>query len=175
MVLIEAMKEQKLLLRKIDDLRKKITSNSALMDYENPPYSVEGQGKQIKEWQQSCHDCISRVEKLRIAVQRTNLQTEVTIKLGSNTITKSIAAWIHRRRDLANLEESCWNILTDKGLKDGFIASGGSDDKTPCKIVRFYDLKERDNKVSLFSEEPILIDTKLEIVNATTDLVEEVN
>ena len=40
------------------------------------------------------------------------------------------------------------------------------------KIVRFYELETRDKKVDLYQSEPMLIDSRLEIINAITDLIE---
>lgn len=40
-------------------------------------------------------------------------------------------------------------------------------------LVRYFDPVERDNRVSMYREEPGLIDSTLEVVNATTDLLEE--
>ena len=106
-----------------------------------------------------------------MAIQKTNLATDVTIELGGKQVTKTIAEWIHRRRDLANLEQSIWANISDRGLKEGTIATS-TGEKTEVKIRRYYDPEERDNKVSLFREEPSIIDRTLEVTNAVTDLVE---
>ena len=170
MKIIEAMKEIKDLNVKVDDLKKKIHTYCAINSHETEVY--EGRQKdQVKEWIQSAHDSIKEILRLRVAIQRTNLATNVAIKLGGQEVTKSIAEWVHRKRDLADLDFSIWNKVGDRGLKEGKISesTGVSID---VKIKRFYDPVERDNKLELYRSEPSIIDRTLEITNATTDLIE---
>ena len=169
MKLIEALKQIQDLQRKADDLRGKIALHSAHMDYETPVYS--DQRKQVKEWLQAHSDILKEILRLRIAIQRTNLQTDVTIELGGKGVTKTIAEWIHRRRELAEYECVAWKQLTDRGLKEGRIQESTGQTKE-VKIIRCYDPEERDKKVDLYSSEPTTIDAKLEITNAVTDLIE---
>jgi hypothetical protein len=114
---------------------------------------------------------MKEILRLRIAIQRTNLATSVTIELDDKVITKTIAEWIHRRRDLAQEEQSMWNCLTDRGIAEG-IVKGPTGDPVEIKIVRFFDPGERDNKRELYQSEPMIIDSRLEVVNATTDMIE---
>lgn len=169
MKIIEALKKIKDLKKKAEDLRDKVSKHSAYMSFETPVY--QDQKKQVAEWIQSHSDILKEILSLRISIQRTNLLTGVTIEINNNQITKSIAEWIHRRRDLAIEECLMWKKLTDRGLKEGvMIDSLGK--QIDNKIIRCYDPKDRDNHVSLFDSEPSLIDGKLEIVNAVTDLIE---
>ena len=61
-------------------------------------------------------------------------------------------------------------IIEDKGLQEG-IGRDSQDNKVEIKIKRCYDQAERDDKVELFTSEPSLIDGRLEIANAVTDLI----
>jgi len=171
MKIIEALKQQKELLIKADDLRKKVRDHCAYLDYETPVY--QDQKAQIREWIQAHHDILKEVERLRLAVQRTNIETDVTINIDERHVTKSIAGWIHRRRELAQLERDMWRMLTDRNLKEGHLQpSQGSAEARPVKIVRCFDPQERDKKLDVYSREPQIIDAQLEIVNAITDLIE---
>lgn len=169
MKLIEAMKQIKELRRKADDLVEKIKKHSAHMNFETPVY--EDQKKQVSEWLQSHGDLVKEIERLRLLVQRTNLATSVSIKLNGASVTKPIAAWIHRRKDLAALQQQAWQSLTDKGLREG-IVQDSQNEKREVKIVRCYEPTQRDEKVALFQGEPSLIDQTLEVINATTEVVE---
>lgn len=167
MKIIEGLKKIKELKRKSDDLRSKVAQCSAYLDYETPLY--KDQKSQVSEWIQAHSDILKEMLNLRIAVQKTNLETTVMIEIGGKPVTKSIAEWIHRRRDLAAEECGAWRALTDKGLKEGtIIQSDGT--KKEVKLVRCYDPKERDVKVDLYTSEPGIIDARLEVVNAVTDL-----
>ena len=171
MKLIEALKGIKDLQKKADDLREKIGRCAADLDVETPLY--ENQKGQVKGWLQAHSDIVKEILRLRIAIQRTNLATDVTIELSGKSVTKTIAEWVHRRRDLAALELSAWKQLTDRGLKEGHIEQTDQQ-KIKVSIVRCYDPEEKDNKIALYDSEPLLIDAKLEIANAVTDLIEDV-
>jgi len=171
MKIIEGLKQTKDLAKKLDDLRRKINLNCVRMDYETPMYG-DNQSTQVREWIQAYGDIVKKTLELRLAIQKTNLTVNVTIELDGVQVTKSIAAWIHRRKDLAKLEKMCWDALSDRNLKEGSIRLTNGEMRD-VKIVRHYDPVQRDNKVSLFDSEPSLIDAKLEIVNAVTDLILE--
>lgn len=169
MKIIEALKKTKDLERKAEDIIDKIKSHSAVSSIQTPEYA--DQRKQVKEWLQAHGDILKEIERLRIAIQRTNIETSVTIEIGEKNVTKSIAAWIHRRRDLASKQRSAWMVLTDRGIQEG-IGKSPSGDPLDIKIIRFYDPEERDKKVEIYTSEPSIIDSRLEIVNAVTDLIE---
>lgn len=169
MKIIEALKKIKDLNRKLEDLKEKIGKHSADMDFETPVYP--DQRAQIAAWVQGSVDIIREMERLKFCIHKTNLQTMVTITLGDNTITKSISQWIDRRKTLVALEESIYRKLTNRGLKDVNIqTSTGTPQLSRVRV--YFDAKDKDTKMSVLGEEPSLIDAKLEIVNATTDLIE---
>lgn len=168
MKIIEALKQIKDLQKKAEDLRRKVQQHSAHVNFETPVYT--DQKGQVSQWIQAHSDILKKILDLRIAIQRTNLSVQVPIEISGQTINKSIAEWIHRRRDLANLERDMWKQLTDKNIKEGH-AQNSMGQMMEVKIVRCYDPKERDGKIGLYDSEPTTIDAKLEIVNATTDLV----
>lgn len=169
MKIIEGMKEIKRLEEKADDLRAKVATYCADMDMELPTYP--DQAGQIAEWIQSAHDSYKEAERLRLAIQKTNLSKLVTIEINGKKIEKSIAAWIVRRRLYSVKEQGLWAALTDKGLKDATWKNTTGEMK-PIHVRRHYDPKVRDAKVSEYREEPNLIDRSLEVVNAVTDLIE---
>src|ERR1700688_3580412 len=99
MKLIQAMKKIKDLATKAEDLRKKVTNHSADLTIETPQYP--DQRRQVAEWVQAHGDILKEILHLRFCIQKTNIATPVSIELGGKHVTKSIAEWIHRRRDLA--------------------------------------------------------------------------
>src|SRR5512136_1673265 len=144
MKIIEAMKKIKDLQKKADDLRGKVRQHCADLDFETAVYP--DQKGQIQSWLQAHSDIVKEILGLRYAIQKTNIATSVTIELGGVQVTKTIAEWIHRRRDLAGLEMEMWRGLTDRNLKEGAIqqTSGQTRD---VKIRRYYDPAEKDRKV----------------------------
>lgn len=170
MKLVQAMKQIKDLVAKAEGLRAKVAANSATLSIETPAYV--DQKAQIREWLQAHHDVLKEVERLRVAIQRTNIDTEVTIEIAGNIISKPLAAWIHRRRDLARLERDAWSGLTDRGLKEQNVQTATGGPITEIRIVRHFSSSERDKNVETYRSEPSVIDGTLEIVNAVTDLKE---
>jgi len=171
MKIIEAMKKIKDLQRKAEDIRDKIGKYCADLDCETAVYP--DQRNQISLWEQAHSDIIKEIGKLRFSIQKTNVLTLVRIELDGKFIEKSIAEWIHRRKDLASLEESAWSKLNDKGYKEA--SSYKVTPNSPDQIVRrrlYFDPKERDNKIELYRSEPSKIDSTLEVINAITDIIE---
>jgi len=172
MKLIEALKKITDLQRKKDDLAMKVATHCAISSIETPEYGSE-QKKKVEGWIQAHSDILKEILRLRIAVQRTNLATEVTIDFedGKKPVTKTIAEWIHRRRDLAQAELHIWNSMGDRGIREG-VAQGPAGTPMDIKVIRYYDPDTRDKMRDRLASEPITIDASLEITNAVTDLME---
>jgi hypothetical protein len=175
MKLIEAMKSVKHTLRKMEDLKKKIAMYCADLDCMQPTYGgADEQKKKISEWLQMYHDLALELTTLKRDIQNTNLNTPVVLKVDDNQVTRSIAEWVIRRREIIDLEIAVYSSLSDRGLADkSLLVRGGLDDKKVRDArVRFYfDASERDKKLEVLKSEKEKIDTTLEIVNATTELL----
>jgi hypothetical protein len=173
MKIIEAMKQVKLLDQRNEDLKQKVAKYCADLEAETPTYGTpEQQKQQVSAWLQSIHDSVIEATNLRMSINRTNMATMVTIEMGGNKITKSIFEWILRRRIYSKVEEAAWNVLTNKNLQVANIRNS-SGDTTFTKVRLYFDAMERDKNVELYRSEPSIIDRNLEIVNATTDLLQE--
>ena len=171
MKIIEAMRNIKVLNAKAGDLVNKIRDNSADHDNAEPKYgSVEAQKAKIEEWLQSHKDTIREIERLRLGIQRTNLLTECSINIGTTFVSKTIAGFIHRRRDLAAQEAQAVKNLNDT-LQPGAVQDPETKQVTPVNVRRYYDLDKKDNRLSELNAEPHLIDAALEIANATTEVI----
>ncbi len=172
MKIIEALKKIKDLKRKADDLKTKVEKYCADLDCDTPIYT--DQRRQITEWLQAHSDLMKEILHLRVSIQRTNLDTDVTVELGGKFVTKTIAEWVHRRRDLAKEEETIWRKLTEKNYQEEYknrITVNAPE--TVIKRRLYFDAKERDVSIELYRSEPSTIDSTLEVVNATTDLIEK--
>lgn len=170
MKIIEAMKRVKQNAEKISDLQNKIGVTCANLSVETPVYGNETPNK-IKEWSQGCDDLTQENIRLLTAIQRTNLNTQVTIELGMKTVTKNIAEWVWRRRSYAAVDLATWSKMTDRNLKEGQI-NQSTGQPLMVTIVRHYDPEKRDAMMAMYRSEPHMIDAALEVINATTDLIE---
>lgn len=172
MKIIEALKKKKDLLRKAEDIRGKIKTYCADLDFEIPVYKTEtDQRAQVKEWIQAHFDILKEISSLSLAITRTNISTQVTIELGGKQVKKSIAEWVIRRQSLIKLDQAAWAALTDRGLKPGHYQKTSGVNEN-FQVRRYYDQKERDVQMDLLNAEPSLIDSALEIANAVSDLIE---
>jgi len=173
MTIIEAMKKQKANLVKLSDLQGKIALYSAHTSLEasSTPYGDKTYEK-VDEWTKACESITQENARLALAVQRTNLETLVTITLGGREVTKCIAEWVLRRRTYANLDFQTWSRQTDRNLKVG-QAPGSQGAPVEVKLIRNYDTEKRDKHMQMYQMEPHEINSKLEVVNATTELVED--
>ncbi len=176
MRIIEGLKKVQDLQRKIGDLKIKIQEHCADMDIDTPVFKTEAdQREMIKSWLQSIHDSVKEIMRLRIAIQRTNLATNVTITISGKDVTHSIAEWIHRRRDLAENEKTAWLCLSSKGLRPKNFYNDPKKTEESIQLSKprlYFDMAEKNNRVEEFASEPSLIDGKLEVINAETDLIE---
>lgn len=164
------MKRVKDLVNKATDLRDKIGKHCADTSIDTPLYTDTRD--QIGKWLQAHEDVLKEILYLREQIQATNLQTQVTIELEGKAVTKSITAWIHRRRDLATYSLNAYQKLTDRNLKEGTIPSSQGGTPTQVTIRRYFDPVVRDRKIEAYRTEPNIIDGVLETINATTDLIE---
>lgn len=169
MKLIQAMKKIKANKEKIADLHEKIRHNSAHLNIETPAY--DNVAKKITEWVQTCEDLSKENIKLSTALAYTNLNTQVEIEIAGKMIKKSIAEWVLRRREYATLSYKTFNAMSDRGLQEG-VSQSSTGVPIEVKLVRNYDPELRDKKCSEYREEPSIIDSNLEVVNAVTDLME---
>lgn len=173
MKIIEGLKKIKDLQRKAEDLRTKIGKYCADLDNETPAYETpEKQREQISAWLQAHSDILKEILNLRITIQKTNLETQVTIEIRDEKhVTKSIAEWIHRRKELAGLEAQAWEGLTHKALRPINYRKEGNDTVLVANVRKYFDQQTRDLMVENFTSEPSRIDAALEIINATTNLL----
>lgn len=168
MKIIEAMKQIKANKEKVQELSQRIQRNSAHLSIETPQY--ENQADKIREWTQSCLDVSRDNVELLTRIAKTNLATLVTIQMGDKAVTKSIAEWVWRRREYAQLDYAVWQCQGDRNLKEGMVQTSPGV-QSEIKLVRYYDPAFRDYQLDILRNERHVIDSTLEVVNATTDLL----
>lgn len=173
MKMVEALKMKKELLRKADDLRSKVAQFCADMDFENPVYeTVDKQTAQIKGWIQAHRDILKEITHIQTSIARTNLVTYVDIPLGDKIVTKTVAEWVLRKKELAALELQMWLKLTDRNMRDQKTTTT-TGQVIEYKVRRYFTYAEKDANVELLRAEPVLIDGALEVSNGKTDLIEK--
>lgn len=170
MKIIEALKKIKLNQKKIEQTTLLMNKYSAKMEDEKFPYDKEPI-QQLKDWKQSIMSLLKDNEELLIRIFKTNLNTQVTIELpDGKSVSKSISAWMIERDKTTPLVARMASSYTDNGLKPRTVEEDGK-----LKVVQVqlaYEPEKVDQLRSDLLEVPSIIDSTLEIVNATTDLLE---
>lgn len=169
MKIIEALKELKAMKARQTDLIQKINRFSAHMTMDTPSYPDTK--AQVSSWLQSLRDTNLEIERLALAISHTNNVTTVTLELDGKTISKSITAWIVRRREGIAFEQQGLSQLTNKNLKPALVKAAAGEDQVMNSVVLNFDTAEKDKKLALLMAEQTAISTALEIINATTDIV----
>lgn len=168
MKIIEAMKQIKANKEKVLELMQRIQRNAAHLSIETPQY--EDQRAKVGEWTQSCLDVSRDNVELLVRIAKTNLVTNVTIMLGEKPVVKSIAEWVWRRREYAEVDQKVWLCQGDRNLKEGQVQTSPGV-LSEIKLVRYYDPAVRDANLDILRNEKHTIDSALEVVNATTELL----
>ena len=97
---------------------------------------------------------------------------KVTIVIDGNEVSRSITEWIERRKKLCAMEKEAYKALTNRNLKDLRVQHPSAGQIVEAKVRYYYDPLLRDKMMDILGGEPSLIDSKLEITNAITDLME---
>lgn len=175
MKIIEALKELPLIEKKIEknnQLTKKYSS--ALVVGEIGQFDFETEEKQRVEVSaliQSTNDLLDRKAKIRRALAITNATVKVTI----NGVTRTITEWIeYRQKGIDAQIQAQMALDVFNGNQQLDLMQGRVDVGAGVKLVRFFDEKSKNDEVSKLQDLKAAIDPQLEMVNATTDLVEAV-
>jgi hypothetical protein len=170
MKIIEALKTIKANKAKVEDLIQKIKMNSAIRSDQTSPYGNKA-FEQVNTWLDMVRQVLRDNEILTRCIHKTNNDTLVTIEIGGVAVAKSIDEWLTRRNGNIQLQQMAYGSLTDRGLKEELVKmpDGSVQHVT---IVRHFDAAVRDTVLEHLAQETSLIDMRIEIVNATTDLME---
>lgn len=171
MKIIEALKKVKYNRQKMVDLNTLLSQNAAHMESQTGHTPYSDPKRKVKEWLQSIHDLQSDNAKLLSAIQRTNLETKVTIEvMEGQQVEKTIAEWIVRRREGVDQDYAACNALRTRLTQQAIQDAEGN--ISVDNVVYNFSTEARDKRLMALSEEKSRIDSALEIVNATTDLIE---
>jgi hypothetical protein len=171
MKLIEGMKKLRLIEKKMDQNAVRIGEYASSLSTEKPHFESEDkQRKEVCSLIQANEDLVKEYLKLKLAIERTNLLTEVELEGNTYKISELLAI----RRKLAHGMINTLNQLTDAAgrAKLSMYGSriGSSGEKGPY-VVRFYDEKEKNEQLRKWQDLYEAIDIRLETINATTELV----
>lgn len=176
MKIIEALKEIPLIEKKIESNMKQISKYASAVQVGDVIHSefktAEEQQKVFDGLIQSTKALCYRRGRLRNILAKTNATVTFTLNGETNTITE----WLEIRNKtlevLKNLQSSLTTISGNvalQALPKELFASGAA-----VQVIKFYDEAFKNSLTDHINNLKYQIDTSLEMLNATTDLVEEV-
>jgi hypothetical protein len=169
MKLIEAMKDLKVILKKMDKNIELISEYAAVPDNERLHFlTKDSQSKEIKALIQSNTDLLKHYLKLKQQIEMTNLKTVVEINGENYTIAEMLVL----KRVLAKIMVNTYGALNDKKAKQKLMAIPASvKNEKSIMIEKFYNEADKNNGQRFWDDLYHTIDSRLEVINATTELI----
>lgn len=168
MSIVAAMKELKVIKKRMSKNSEFITKYSSQPDSEKPLLGdAPQQQAEIKSLTQANEDLAKRFTEVHTALTYTNIM----IKVNMDSKTYTIHELILMRRELFTLLRNTFNAMNDNNFNMATRSHSYSND-SKVHIERFYDEKWKTGKLRALEDLYHSIDSRLETINATTNLVE---
>ncbi len=168
MKLIEAMKELKLVEKRMEKNREQITQYSSGLSNEKEIFgSEQKQIDEVKSLLQANVDLFNRYLYLKRSIERTNLETKVEFSVGTYSISELLAIKRRLQHSVINTFKALNTQSAEARMRTIKIP-----DNVEVKVVRYYREEEKNLLLKSWMEFFENIDGRLEVVNATTDLID---
>jgi hypothetical protein len=171
MTLVEALKRLRTIEKKITSNNAEVTRYASGLSTRKPLFDSEDrQLQEVKSLTQSSVDLMTEYLKLKRRIDLTNLSVTIEIEGQKRTI----AEWLIVKRKTADLAISIFSALDDSAAnaarrEDRMYPSDG---KTP-QVVKYYKEEVKMKELRGWQDVKAAIDGRLEVVNATTQLLVE--
>lgn len=169
MKIVEALKTQKRIEDRINRNNKQITQYSSKLNTEKSYFENEEiQKKEVESLIQSSHDLVNRYLWLKRCIDHTNLNTFIVIDGNKYCITDLL----NMKRKTIEYILSSYKALNDNLAQNRLISMRQNADAKTIQIERLYDERFKNEKIAYWQDLYDNIDSRLEVINATTDLIE---
>ena len=173
MKIIEALKELPLLEKRVQDVCVQLNTYASLASSEEPALGTEdAHKKKVKELKQKAIDLIRYYERLKNALELTNCSIIVDIEGQKRTIREWITVRMNTQRLYAVLFQS-FNLNHANAILQQ-MRPDLNKEGTAVSLKRMYSDEEVNNERQQYELMIGKIDSALEVVNATTELVEKI-
>lgn len=167
MKIVEAMKELKLIEKKMLKNNDAIKKYSSQPSNERPYFQDETtQRKEVKNLVQANNDLLNNYLSLKKRIEKTNLGVEVEVDGRAYTISELLVL----KRRLSKIMIDSFDSMNDQNAKHNIMSMRGVDNSV--RVERFYDERDKNEGLRKWQDFYDNIDSRLEVINATTDLVE---
>jgi len=169
MKLIEGMKTLKVIEKKMQHNAERINQYASIISTERPIFGTEvEQRKQLESLIQANTDLATEYLKIKKMVDMTNLKSEV--KIGKDVFT--IADLLQIQRNVAKLMRLTYNSLNDKLAEQRLMSMRQQATEKAPRVERMYDENRKYEGLQYWQGLEDEIETRLEVINATTELIE---
>jgi len=173
MMIIEGMKRLRVIKKRMASNIDSVNKYAAIISSERPMFGSEDeQKKEVKEIIQSNLDLLREYLKLKKRIERTNLQTVVEI----GGVEYTISDLLILKRELVQLVVNTYDALNVNQAQMRLNSMRhhvptGQQGETP-RINHMFDEKEKNEQLRKWQDLYDNIDSRLEVINATTTLLD---
>ena len=168
MKIIEGMKRLRVIEKRMESQRNAINEYASKLSTEMPRFQTkEDQAKEVASLIQSNNDLCAEYLRIKRSIEYTNLK--VTVELQGKAY--SISDLLVVKRKLADRMVATYRALNDTVARDRLRNAPKFDGETP-KVEILYDERTKLDNIRKWQDLADIIDSRLEVINATTDLIE---
>ena len=168
MKIIEGMKRLRVIEKRMESQQRAITEYSSKLSTEMPRFQTkEDQAKEVASLIQSNNDLCAEYLKTKRSIEYTNLKVTVELQGKSYCISDLLVI----KRKLSKMMVATYRSLNDCMAQSRLRSAPKFDGETP-KVEVLYDEREKLENIRKWQDLEDAIDSRLEVVNATTDLVD---
>ena len=168
MKIIEGMKRLRVIEKRMESQRNAVTEYASKLSTEMPRFQTkEDQAKEVASLIQSNNDLCAEYLRIKRSIEYTNLK--VTVELQGKAY--SISDLLVVKRKLADRMVATYRALNDTVARDRLRNAPKFDGETP-KVEVLYDERTKLDNIRKWQDLADIIDSRLEVINATTDLIE---
>ena len=168
MMLIEAMKELKVIEKKMVKNSQSISEYAAVSDNERLPFgNKDAQSKEVRSLIQANGDLLQRYLNLKKQIEKTNLETIVEV----NGIKYTISDLLILKRKLAKLMVGTYQALNENAARARVTQMRRGQGEREPVIERYYSEGDKVAGIREWDDLYHAIDSRLEVINATTPLL----
>lgn len=171
MKIIEALKELKLIEKKMESNIRNINQYASAVSTERPFFGdEESQKKEVSSLVQSNEDLVTRYLELKRKIEMTNLL--VTAEFEGKKYALSDLLTLQRR--LGEYRMRTYNALNTNYADTRIKVAPPELDGKKAQVIRLYDERKKNESLASIMDLQSNISARLEVINATTDITEKI-
>ena len=168
MKIIEALKKLKVIEKRMEKNKSQITQYASMISTERPIFDTEEkQRKEVSSLIQANIDLMKEYLDLKGKIEKTN----ITVKVEMGGVQYSLSDLLLIKRKMAKAMLSTYEALNTTTGQSKMRHASISGERAP-QVVQLYDEKDKIAGLDKWQDLYHNIDSRLEVINATTDLME---